>query len=95
MGVVWGTTDDFTTSFLHFSLFSAALWDLANARPVYCQMLSTNLFFYLPCLLPPFAVPCKIIMIIMIKEISTAPIFHTEWKHRALYNSNSNTYTPT
>ena len=28
-----------------------------------------------------------------IKEISTAPIFHTEWNHRALYNSNSNTYT--
>ena len=24
-----GTTDDFTTSFLHFSLFSTALWDLA------------------------------------------------------------------
>ena len=23
----WGTTDDFTTSFLHFSLFSTALWD--------------------------------------------------------------------
>ena len=26
----WGTTDDFATSFLHFSLFSTALWDLAN-----------------------------------------------------------------
>ena len=26
----WSTTDDFTTSFLHFSLFSIALWDLAN-----------------------------------------------------------------
>ena len=23
----WGTTDDFETSFLHFSLFSTALWD--------------------------------------------------------------------
>ena len=31
----WGTTDDFATSFLHFSLFSTALWDLANSKPVY------------------------------------------------------------
>ena len=28
------------------------------------------------------------------KKISTVPIFHTEWKHRMLYNSNRNTYTP-
>ena len=28
----WGTTDDFKTSFLHFSLFSTALWDLLNTR---------------------------------------------------------------
>ena len=28
----WGTKDNFTTSFLHFPLFSTALWDLANAR---------------------------------------------------------------
>ena len=34
-----GTTDDFTTSFLHFSLFSTALWDLANSRPVNSLML--------------------------------------------------------
>ena len=26
----WGATDDFTTSFLHFSLFSTALLDLAT-----------------------------------------------------------------
>ena len=31
----WGTTHDFTTNFLHFSLFSTALWDLANSRPVH------------------------------------------------------------
>ena len=30
----WGTTDDFTTSFLYFSLFSTALWDWANTRLV-------------------------------------------------------------
>ena len=29
----WGTTDDFATSFLYFSLFSSALWDLPNSRP--------------------------------------------------------------
>ena len=49
----WGTTDDFTTSFLHFSLFSTALWDLANSGPVYSLMLSSHLFLCLPCLLPP------------------------------------------
>ena len=26
----WGTKDDFAASFLHFSLFSTALWDLPN-----------------------------------------------------------------
>ena len=40
----WGTTDDFATSFLHFSLFPIALWDLANTRPVHSLMLSSNLF---------------------------------------------------
>ena len=30
-----GTTDDFTTSFLCFSLFSIALLDLSNSRPVH------------------------------------------------------------
>ena len=27
----WGTTDDFTTSFLYFPLLTTALWDLANS----------------------------------------------------------------
>ena len=56
-----GTTDDFTTSFLYFSLFSTALWDLANSRPVYSLMLSCHLFLCLPCLLPPFTVSCKMV----------------------------------
>ena len=47
----WGTTDDFATSFVHFSLFSTALWDLANSRSVHCLM-SSHLFLSLPCLLP-------------------------------------------
>ena len=33
----WGATD-VTTSFLHFSLFSTALWDLPNSRPVHSLM---------------------------------------------------------
>ena len=58
----WGTTDDFATSFLHFSLFSTALWDLPNSRPAHSLMLSSHLFLCLPCLLPPFTVPCKMVL---------------------------------
>ena len=58
----WGITYDFKTSFLHFPLFSAALWDLANSRPVDSPMLSSHLFFCLSCLLPPFTVPCKTVL---------------------------------
>ena len=36
----WCTTNGFTTSFLHFSRFSTALWHLANSRPVHSLMLS-------------------------------------------------------
>ena len=50
----WGTTDDYATSFLHFPLFSTALWDLPNSRPVHSLMLSSHLFLCLPCLLPLF-----------------------------------------
>ena len=52
----WGTTDDFTTSFLHFPLPSGTL---ANPRPVHSLMLSSH-FFRLLCL-PPFIVPCKMV----------------------------------
>ena len=57
----WGTTDDFTTSFLYCSLFSTALWDVPNSRPVHSLMLSSHLFLCLPCLLPPFTVPRKMV----------------------------------
>ena len=57
----WGTTDDFSTSFLNFFLFSTALWDLLNSRPVHSMMLSSHLFLCLPCLLPPFTVSCKMV----------------------------------
>ena len=59
---LWGTTDDFSISFLHFSLFSTALWDLPNFRPVHSLMLSPHLFLCLPCLLPPFTVPGKMVL---------------------------------
>ena len=58
----WGTTDDFATSFLHFSRFSTALWDLPNSRPVHSLMLSSHLFLCPPCLLPPYTVPCKMVL---------------------------------
>ena len=58
----WGTADDFATGFLHFSLFSTALWDLPNSRPIHSLMLSFHLFLCLPCLLPPFTVPCKMVL---------------------------------
>ena len=58
----WDTTDDFTTSFLHFPLFSTALWDLANSRPVHSPILSSHLFACLSCLLPLFSVPCKMVL---------------------------------
>ena len=58
----WGTTDDFATSFLHFSLFPTALWDLPNSRPVHSLPLSSHLFLCLPCLLPSFTVPCQMLL---------------------------------
>ena len=58
----WGTTDDFTTSFLHFPLFSTALWDWANSSPVHSLMPSTNLFLCLTCLLLPFTVLCNMVL---------------------------------
>ena len=58
----WGTTDDFTTNFLHFPLFSTALWDSAISRPVHSLMLSSHLLLCPPCLLSPFTVPCKMVL---------------------------------
>ena len=74
----WGTTDDFTNSFLHFSLSSTALWDLANSRPGHSLMLSSHLFFCLPCLLPPFTVPYKMV-VGRLDEQETCP-HHCSWR---------------
>ena len=43
------------------SLFSTALWDLANSRPVH-SLLSCHLFFCLTCLLLLLNVPCKMVL---------------------------------
>ena len=32
-------------------------------------------------------------IIIIIKRISRAPIYHTRWQHRALYNNTNHTHT--
>ena len=34
-------------------------------------------------------------IIIIIKRISRAPIYHTKWQHRALYNNTNHTHTHT
>ena len=57
----WGTTDYFATSFPFFSVLHS-LWELPNSRPVHSLMLSSHLFLCLPCLLPPFTVPCKMVL---------------------------------
>ena len=38
---------------------------------------------------------CPFIIIIVIKRISRAPIYHTRWQHRALYNNTNHTHTHT
>ena len=63
----WGSLGHygwFYNQFPPFFMFSTALWDLANSRPVHSLMLSSHLFLYLPCLLPPFTVPCKMVLAI-------------------------------
>ena len=49
----WGTTVDFTTSFLHSSLFSAFRSMMFHSRPVHSLMLSSHRFLCLPLRLPP------------------------------------------
>ena len=51
----WGTTDDLASSFLHFSLFCTALWDLLNSKPVHSLMLSSHLFLC-PCRTPGLSI---------------------------------------
>ena len=54
----WGTADDFATSFLLFPYSPLAL----HSGPVHSLMLFSHLFLCLHCLLPPFTVPCKMVL---------------------------------
>ena len=58
----WGTTIDFTTSFLHSSQFSAFCSMIFHSRPVHSLMLSSHRFLCLPLRLPPCTVPCRIVL---------------------------------
>ena len=58
----WGTTGDFTTNFLHSSLFSAFRSMMFHSRPVHSLMLSSHSFLCLPLHLPPCTVPCRTVL---------------------------------
>ena len=58
----WGTTDDLATSSLHSSRLSAFLMAAPSVKPVHSGMLSSHFFFCLPRLLPPWTVPCMIVL---------------------------------
>ena len=58
----WGTTVDFTTSFLHSSQFSAFRSMIFHSRPVHSLMLSFHRFLCLPLRLPPCTVPSRLVL---------------------------------
>ena len=58
----WGTTVNFTTSFLHSSQFSAFHSMIFHSRPVHSLMLSSHHFLCLPLCHPPWTVPCRIVL---------------------------------
>ena len=58
----WGTTVDFTTSLLHSSRFSDFHSMIFHSRPVHSLMLSSHRFLWLPLHLPPWTVPCRIVL---------------------------------
>ena len=94
----WGTTDDFTTRFLHFFpllpffLFSIALWDLASSRPVHSLMMSSYLFLCLPRLPPPLTVPSKMVLA-RPDERETRP-YHFSWRLLTMLRRSSCVFMP-
>ena len=58
----WGTTVDFTTRFLHSLRFSAFRSMMFHSRPVHSLMLPSHRFLCLPLRLPPWTVPCRIVL---------------------------------
>ena len=60
----WGTTVDFTTSFLHSLWFSAFGSMIFHSWPVHSLMLSSHRFLCLRLGLPPWIVPCRIVLVL-------------------------------
>ena len=58
----WGTTVDFTTSFLHFLWFLAFSRSIFHSRPVHSLMLTSHCFLCLPLRLPLWTVRCRIVL---------------------------------
>ena len=67
----WGTTVDFTTSFLHSSRFSAFRSMMFHWRPVHSLMLSSHRFLCLPLRLPPWTVPCRRVPVVWALNTNT------------------------
>ena len=59
----WDTTDVFKPVSSIFLCSPLPSWTWRTpARPVHSLMLSSNLFFRLPCRFPPFTLPCKMVL---------------------------------
>ena len=58
----WSTIDDLATSSLHSSRLSTFLMAVLSVNHVHSGMLSSHLFFCLPRLLPPWTVPCLMVL---------------------------------
>ena len=84
----WGTTVDFTTSFLHSSQLSAFRSMIFHSRPVHSLMLSSHHFLCLPLHLCPLTVPCRMVLASPDNHV-TCPyhfilhkcLYETQWLH--------------
>ena len=63
-----------------------------NAR-VFHVCITTLLYYVRHITLTTQICRTQLIIIIIIKRISRAPIYHTRWQHRALYNNTNHTHT--
>ncbi|GFO34239.1 golgin subfamily a member 6-like protein 22 isoform x3 [Plakobranchus ocellatus] len=58
----WGAAEDLLTTAFHSSQSSAFRKVFLSSSPVHSLMLSSQRFFCLPLLLPPFSVPCMMVL---------------------------------
>ena len=61
-GIRRGAAEDLLTTAFHSSLSSAFRKVFLSSSPVHSLMLSSQRFFCLPLLLPPFTVPCMMVL---------------------------------